>query len=223
MVLKRCQAFPGPAFRRYLQERKLAAPDPPKPGAAFFPRRAFPGRGLTTQASVEERKDAMTLLDEIRHRIDEELGRLDHELRRELPERIGKALEMGDLRENAEHKSAIERQQFVQARISHLSQRLSELSKIDVKNLPPDRVGFGSKVTVKDLDSTETLKFTIVAGDFLDLDAGEISLASPIGRGLLGARMEQEVAIDLPMGQRRYRVLELLTLPEQLDLPDGDR
>jgi transcription elongation factor GreA len=169
---------------------------------------------------VEERKIDMTMLDEIRQRIDEELGRLDHELRRELPERIGKALEMGDLRENAEHKSAIERQQFVQARISHLSHRLSELSQIDVKNLPLDRVGFGSKVTVKDLESTETFQFTIVAGDFLDFDAGQISLASPIGRGLLGARKDQEVAVELPRGQRRYRVLDLLTLPEQLGMAE---
>jgi transcription elongation factor GreA len=176
---------------------------------------------LAALASVEERKDDMTLLDEIRHRIDEELGRLDHELRRELPERIGKALEMGDLRENAEHKSAIERQQFVQARISHLSQRQSELSQIDVKNLPLDRVGFGSKVTVRDLESAETFEFTIVAGDFLDFDAGQISLASPIGRGLLGAAKDQEVAVDLPRGQRRYRVLDLLTLPEQLSLTGG--
>ncbi len=169
---------------------------------------------------MERLKGDMTLLDEIRCRIDEELGRLDHELRRELPERIGKALEMGDLRENAEHKSAIERQQFVQARISHLSQRLSELSRIDVKNLPPDRVGFGSKVTVKDLESSETFVFTIVAGDFLDLDAGQISLASPIGRGLLGASKEQEVAVELPKGRRRYRVLELLTLPKQLGMAE---
>ncbi len=84
----------------------------------------------------------MTLLDEIRQRIDEEMGRLDHELRRELPERIGRALELGDLRENAEYKSALERQEFVQARMSHLSQRQAELSQIDVENLPG--TGWGS-------------------------------------------------------------------------------
>ncbi|MBT8398396.1 MAG: transcription elongation factor GreA [Gemmatimonadetes bacterium] len=158
----------------------------------------------------------MTMLDEIRHRIDEEMGSLDHELTRELPERIRKAVELGDLRENAEYKSALERQQFVQARMSHLSQRQSELSQIDVENLPADRVGFGSKVSVKDLDGGETFDFTIVAGDFLDLDAGQISLASPIGRGLLGARLDEKVKVSLPMGERRYQVVSLRTLPEQL-------
>jgi transcription elongation factor GreA len=160
----------------------------------------------------------MSMLDEICQKIDEEMGKLDHELTRELPERIRKAVELGDLRENSEYKAALERQQFVQARMSHLSQRQSELLKIDVENLPPDRVGFGSKVSVEDLEMKEIFDFTIVAGDFLDLDAGQISLASPIGQGLLGARQDQEVTVSLPRGERRYRVVKLLTLPEQLDM-----
>lgn len=158
----------------------------------------------------------MTMLDEIIGRIDEEMGKLDHELKIVLPERIQLAVELGDLRENAEYKSALERQQFVQARMSHLSQRQSELAQIDVKNLPVDRVGFGSKVTVKDLDLDDEFDFTIVAGDFVDFDAGQISFASPIGQGLLGARKDEEVEVALPAGQRRYKVLDLLTLPQQL-------
>ena len=159
----------------------------------------------------------MTMLDEIRHKIDEEMGRLDHELTRELPERIRIAVELGDLRENAEYKSALERQQFVQARMSHLAHRQSDLSQIDLENLPLDRVGFGSKVSVEDLEMNEVFDFTIVAGDFMDLDGGQISLASPIGQGLLGARQSEEVTVSLPRGERRYRVVKLLTLPEQLE------
>jgi len=162
----------------------------------------------------------MTMLDEILEKIDEEMGRLDQELRFELPDRIRKAAELGDLRENAEYKSALERQQFVQARMSHLSQRQSELTQIDVKNLPLDRVGFGSRVTVRDLDLGDNFDFTIVAGDFVDFDAGQISFASPIGRGLLGARKDEEVQVRLPAGERRYKVLDLLTLPQQLGIQD---
>ncbi len=62
----------------------------------------------------------------------------------------------------------------------------------------------------------DTFEFTIVAGDFVDFDAGQISLASPIGKGLLGARRAEERAVSLPAGDRRYRVLELQTLPQQL-------
>ena len=130
----------------------------------------------------------------------------------------GKPSNSGTCGKTPNTKSALERQQFVQARMSHLSQRQSELSQIDVDNLPSDRVGFGSKVSVEDLDMKEMWDFTIVAGDFLDLDAGQISLASPIGRGLLGARLDEEVSVSLPIGERRYKILKLQTLPEQLGM-----
>jgi len=156
------------------------------------------------------------MLDEIREKLEAEIETLTRELNVELPHRIEKAVELGDLRENAEYKSALERQQFVQARIGHLQKRMSELSKIDVTQMPADRVGFGSKIKVRDMALEEDVTFTIVAGDFMDLEAGHISLASPIGKGLLGAREGEEVAIELPRGERRFRVLELSTLPQQL-------
>ena len=161
------------------------------------------------------------MLDEIREKIGEEIEQLVHELNVLLPARIEKAVELGDLRENAEYKSALERQQFVQLRIGHLTQRLSELSKIDVKAMPIDRVGFGSRVEVHDLAVDEVDNFTIVAGDFMDLDGGQVSMASPIGQGLLGARKGEEVTIELPMGERRFKVLDLLTLPQQMEVGKG--
>ena len=158
------------------------------------------------------------MLDEIREKIGEEMEQLAHELNILLPERIEKAVELGDLRENAEYKSAIERQQFVQVRIGQMTRRLSELSKIDVDSMPLDRVGFGSRVEIHDLAMDETSNFTIVAGDFMDLDGGQVSMASPIGQGLLGARKGEEVVIELPVGERRFKVIDLVTLPEQLEI-----
>ena len=158
------------------------------------------------------------MLDEIREKIGKEIEDLADELNVLLPERIEKAVELGDLRENAEYKSAIERQQFVQVRIGQLTHRLSELSKIDVDAMPIDRVGFGSRVEIHDVAMDEVTNFTIVAGDFMDLDGEQVSMASPIGRGLLGARKGEEVTIELPMGERRFKVLDLVTLPEQLEV-----
>ena len=158
------------------------------------------------------------MLDEIRDRIEDEIAKLTHELNVELPERISKAVELGDLRENAEYKSALERQSFVQARIGHLQQRVSELSKIDVDAMPADRCGFGSKVKLMDYGMDEEVEFTIVAGDFMDLDSGQISMASPIGQGLMGAREGEELTITLPVGERKFKVLALTTLPMQLGL-----
>ncbi len=156
------------------------------------------------------------MLDEIRERIDAEIEELTHELNVELPERINKAVEHGDLKENSEYKFALERQGFVQARIGQLQQRMSELSKIDVDNMPADRVGFGSKVRVHDLEMDQKMDLTIVAGDFMDLDSGQVSMASPIGSGLKGAKEGEEVVISLPIGERKYKVLKLETLPQQM-------
>ena len=156
------------------------------------------------------------MLDQIRERLEGEIETLTRELNVELPERISKAVELGDLRENSEYKSALERQQFIQARIGHLAHRLSELSKIDVDAMPADRVGFGSKVTIFDLDLEEEMSFSLVAGDYMDLEGGQVSMASPIGSGLQGARKGDTVTIQLPRGERRFEVRELLTLPQQL-------
>ena len=156
------------------------------------------------------------MIDEIQAKISEEVEALTRELNVELPDRIRKAVELGDLRENSEYKSAIERQQFVQARIGHLAGRMAEISKINVDEVPTDRAGFGSKLRVHDLALDREVTFTIVAGDYMDLEAGHISLDSPIARGLLGSRQGDEVKIQLPVGERRFRVLELTTLPQQV-------
>lgn len=161
------------------------------------------------------------MLDEIREKIESEIEKLTRELNKELPERIKIAMEHGDLRENSEYKAAKDRQSFVEARLNHLTSRMTELSKIDVNEMAYDRVGFGSKVKIRDLEQDEDFTFTITAGDFIDLDAGQVSLASPIGRGLMGAAEGEEVTIELPRGERRYKVLELQTLPQQLEGAGG--
>ena len=161
------------------------------------------------------------MLQEIRTRIEDEIERLMHELNVELPERIKIAMEHGDLRENSEYKAAKERQGFVEARLNHLTSRMSEISRIDVSDMAYDKVGFGSRVTVRDLDGGDDYTFTITAGDFIDLDGGQVSLASPIGQGLRGAAQDEEVTVHLPVGDRRYRILELETLPQQLERSGG--
>ena len=156
------------------------------------------------------------LLEEIRAKIDDEIERLQHELNIELPGRIQKAVELGDLRENAEYKSALERQQFVQARLTHLVQRAGELASIDLDAVPTDRVGFGSRVTVKNLDTKDDMTYTIVAGDYIDLDSGQISMASPLGRGLMGRKEGETFEVELPAGVRRFHLVELQTLNEMV-------
>src|SRR5687768_13183884 len=117
------------------------------------------------------------MLEEIKQKLEDEIGRLMHELTVTLPLAIRKAVELGDLSENAEYKSALERQQFVQARLNHLTQRMTELSKVDLSKLSRDHVGFGSKVKLKDVEAGSEVSYSLVFGDFIDLDSDQISMA----------------------------------------------
>ena len=90
------------------------------------------------------------MLEELKARLRGEVERLTHELTIVLPAEIRRAVEMGDLKENSEYKAALERQQFVQARLGQLNMRLSKLGQIDMDQIPADKVGLGSKVIVQD-------------------------------------------------------------------------
>lgn len=157
------------------------------------------------------------MLEEIKKKLEDEIERLMKELTVTLPKAIQKAVELGDLSENAEYKSALERQQFVQARLNHLTQRMSEISKIDTSKISPDHVGFGSRVKLRDAHSNAEITYSLVFGDYIDLDSDQISMASPIGSALLGKRLNDEVVVRLPRGDRKYRIVELTTLPQMLE------
>lgn len=154
------------------------------------------------------------MLEELKTKLEEEIERLTHELQVALPKAIKTAVEHGDLRENSEYKSALERQQFVQARLNHLTRRMQELSKIDLAEIPSDRVGFGSRVTVRDKRTKEEEEYTLVFGDYIDIDTGQISMASPLGQTLLGRQVGEEVSLQLPRGSRTLQIIGLTTLPE---------
>jgi transcription elongation factor GreA len=159
------------------------------------------------------------MLEELKNKLGEEIERLTHELQIVLPKAIQKAVEHGDLRENSEYKSALERQQFVQARLNHLTKRYGELSKIDLSEVPSDRVGFGSRVTVVDLRTKEEETYTLVFGDYIDIDSGQISVASPLGQTLIGKKPGDKVSLQLPRGERKLQVKELVTLPQMVENP----
>jgi transcription elongation factor GreA len=156
------------------------------------------------------------MLDVMKQKIADEIDRLLHELTVTLPTAIQRAVELGDLSENAEYKSALERQQFVQARLNHLTQRAGELSRIDLTALSPDRVGFGSRVKLQNTANEEVVEYNIVFGDYIDLETNQISMASPIGQALLGKQLGDEVIVRLPRGDRHYRITELVTLPQMV-------
>jgi transcription elongation factor GreA len=212
------------------------------------------------------------MIEALKQKLGEEVEKLQYELNVTLPNEIRKAVELGDLRENSEYKAALERQQFVQARLGQLRMRLSKLSSIDPTQIPRDKVGLGSKVVVEDQktgqketyylvfgDALERQQFVqarlgqlrmrlsklssidptqiprdkvglgskvvvedqktgqketyyLVFGDALEFEEGHVTMASPIGRALLGQAVGDVAFLKLPTMVRQLKVVELKTL-----------
>jgi transcription elongation factor GreA len=152
------------------------------------------------------------MISEMREKLSREVDQLSHELKVLLPQAIAQAVQLGDLRENSEYKAALERQQFVQARLGQLHQRLNQLGQLANHEAPADRVGLGSTVTVLDLETGETDAYVVVLAEMMDIDAGHISLASPLGRALANGRVGDEISLRLPTGTRRIRITKLVTV-----------
>jgi transcription elongation factor GreA len=152
------------------------------------------------------------MIEELKQKLGEEVEKLQHELNVTLPNEIRKAVELGDLRENSEYKAALERQQFVRARLGQLRERLSKLSSIDLTQIPTDKVGLGSKVVLEDQKTGVRETRHLVFGDALDFDESQVTMASPIGRALLGKSVGEVAFLRLPTSVRQLKVVELKTI-----------
>jgi transcription elongation factor GreA len=155
------------------------------------------------------------MLDAIKQKLADEVGRLNHELSVTIPDTLKRALANGDLRENGDYHAALERQAFVQARLSHLRSRLAKLSQVDLTKIPTDRVGLGSRVVVQDAATKAKETYALVVPDAMEFDGEQISVASPLGKGLLGKQVGDVAVVQLPGGVRKLKVLELRTFYDQ--------
>jgi len=157
------------------------------------------------------RGDGDTMKERLIKKFEDEIQALNHELKLELPKEIKRARELGDLRENAEYAAAKERQRLVEARISMLQKRVSEIALLNVDRIPSDRAGFGSTLHV--IESTgEKLTFQLVMPEDADAAKGLISTTSPIGRALLGKKEGDSTTVVTPNGNRELEILKLVTI-----------
>ena len=146
-------------------------------------------------------------------RFEDEIVVLERELNVELPKEIQRAREHGDLRENAEYHAAKERQRFVEARVSMLRQRVSEIQLMNLDKIPHDRAGFGSRLTVR--ENGKQVTYELVMPEDSDPDRGFISVASPIGRALVGKEDGDEVTVPTPAGTRELEIVRLSTIHDE--------
>ncbi len=115
----------------------------------------------------------------------------------------------GDLSENSEYDDAKHRQGLCEAKIRDLKGRLAAAEVIDPSTLSGDRVMFGARVTLEDVDTDEELTYQLVGTYEADLKVGRISVESPIGKALLGKEVDDEVKIRVPKGTRVVSILKV--------------
>ena len=138
-----------------------------------------------------------------------ELDRMKNEDMTRIAEQIAAARAFGDLSENAEYDAAREAQGMLQAKINVLQEQLALAFIVDKAMIKTDRVAFGAKVKVLDLDFKEEEEFILVGLGDEDYDKNKILVNSPIGQGLLGKQVGEEASIAVPRGTLRLRVLEI--------------
>jgi len=151
-------------------------------------------------------------LKEAKKKLEDEVRKLDRELKDEIPKALKTAADMGDLSENAEYQAAKERQSYLQARLAHLRERLAKLSMINLSKVPTDRVSYGSKLVLLDLDTDKKVTYKLVSIEESDVKEGLISTTSPIGKSLMGHEEGDEVQIQTPGGVKNYEIVHLTTL-----------
>ena len=143
-------------------------------------------------------------------RLQKELRHLKTVERPNVIKAIEEAGAHGDLSENAEYDAAKERQAFIEARVNELSYKLNNADVIDPDTLPKDRAVFACRVLLENVDTGEDVEYQLVGPEESDINEGRISIASPLGRAIVGRKPGDEISLEAPGGRRVYELVEIL-------------
>jgi transcription elongation factor GreA len=133
----------------------------------------------------------------------------------DIPKEIAAAASQGDLSENAEYEQALAKRDMFQAKLVALEQRITEVASLDVTRLPKDRVAYGSRVKLLDLDTEKEVTYKLVLPEELADDPTLLSISSPIGSAIVGLGEGDEAKVKIPAGTKHFEVLELTTVHKQ--------
>ena len=153
--------------------------------------------------------EAVPMTTEGHRRLQDELKHLVRVERPIVVQDIAEARSHGDLSENAEYDAAKDRQGFVEGRIKELNHKIALAQVIDPTTIKTDKIVFGAKVTLFDIDTEKEVTYQIVGVDEADIKVDKISITSPVGRALVGHRVDEEVNISVPSGVKVYEVLNI--------------
>lgn len=153
--------------------------------------------------------EAVPMTTEGYQRLQDELKHLVRVERPIVVQDIAEARSHGDLSENAEYDAAKDRQGFVEGRIKELNHKIALAQVIDPTTIKSDKIVFGAKVTLFDIDTEKEVTYQLVGVDEADIKANKISITSPVGRALVGHKVDEEVSITVPSGVKIYEVVDI--------------
>ena len=156
---------------------------------------------------MEEKKNILTY--EGLKRYEDELHELKVVKRQEVAQKIKEAREQGDLSENAEYDAAKDEQRDIEARIEELEKILKNAEVVVEDEVDLDKINIGCKVKILDLEYNEELEYKIVGSTEANSLKGKISNESPVGKALIGARVDDVDSVETQVGVLQYKVLEI--------------
>lgn len=154
---------------------------------------------------MEEKKNILTY--EGLKKYEEELHELKVNKRQEVAQKIKEAREQGDLSENAEYDAAKDEQRANESRIEELESIIKNATVINEDELDKDLVNIGATVRFLDEEFDEELEYKIVGSTEADIMKGLISNESPLGKGLIGSKVGDEIEVESPDGVSKYKIL----------------
>ena len=153
--------------------------------------------------------DRIVLTREGYEKLVAELNHMKTKKRREVAAQLEHARAFGDLRENSEYETAKETKRQLEIRIQELEMKLTHARVVEAGEIPEGKAYLGATLEIKNLDSGETVRYTLVAQDEADFNQGKISVSSPLGKGLLGKAEKDKVEIQVPAGKLRFEILKI--------------
>ncbi|RKQ87879.1 transcription elongation factor GreA [Solirubrobacter pauli] len=152
--------------------------------------------------------DRVVMTAEAQKALQDELEQLETVARKEIAERIKTAREWGDLKENSEYHDAKNDQAHLETKILRIREQLLNADVREVTT-STDVVGFGSKVEVEDAKSGKTLSYTLVSPSEAAPAEGKLSMDSPVGKALSGAKVGETVKLETPRGVKELKIVAI--------------
>lgn len=145
--------------------------------------------------------------------LQDEIEELRIELSEVIPVEIQAAVDLGDLKENTDYSSVLQRQQFVTIRLEQLTRRLEAYKKISLTTIPKDCIDIGSIVKLKNVKTNKIHNVKLVIGDISDNNEyDEVTINSPIGKALRSKKTKDQVIVMLPNGIVEYKIMQFKTI-----------